>query len=150
MSSLSWQEHIKRYYEQDRLEDFQKTRILPRPKTTLFSVMLYATLGIAVCVGFAIGLIVFSPLTLWIEVIIATFFLVCMIEFYGCWLAIKTIECYQHYAKEETRRRCMCIPSCSEYAILCLKKYGFFHALLKIRKRLFVTCKSFDFIIDNP
>ena len=37
-----------------------------------------------------------------------------------------------------------------EYAILCLKKYELIHALLKIRKRLFVTCKGSDYIIDDP
>ena len=65
-------------------------------------------------------------------------------------VCIKIIECYQHYAKESTRRKCLCVPSCSEYAILCFRKYEFIYALLKIRKRLFVTCKGSDYIVDNP
>ena len=34
------------------------------------------------------------------------------------------IRLYQRYAKPETRLRCCYTPSCSEYAILALKKYG--------------------------
>jgi len=68
------------------------------------------------------------------------------LRFYG----VKLIECYQHYAKTETRRRCRCVPSCSEYAILCLKRYELIKALIKIGKRLFGTCKGSEFIIDMP
>ena len=57
-------------------------------------------------------------------------------DFYLRFLGIKAVECYQHYAKEETRRKCLCVPSCSEYAILCLKKYELIKALLKIKKRI--------------
>ena len=45
---------------------------------------------------------------------------------------------------------CRFYPSCSEYAILCLKKYELIYALFKIRTRLFVTCKGFDYIMDDP
>ena len=65
-------------------------------------------------------------------------------------LGIVFVKCYQHHASEERRRRCLCKPTCSEYAILCLKKYIFFYALYKIYKRLFVTCKGEDYKIDMP
>ena len=55
-------------------------------------------------------------------------------------LLIKIIECYQHYAKEELRRFCMCMPSCSEYAIAVLKKYPLAIAIFKIVLRLTVIC----------
>lgn len=46
------------------------------------------------------------------------------------------VRVYQHYAKSETRLRCCMIPSCSEYAILALKKYGALWGGIKIWRRL--------------
>ena len=62
---------------------------------------------------------------------------------------IKLIECYQHYAREEIRRFCMCMPSCSEYAIAVLKKYPLALAIFKIIFRLTVTCDG-EMKIDMP
>ena len=64
-------------------------------------------------------------------------------------LLIKIIECYQHYAKEELRRFCMCMPSCSEYAIAVLKKYPLVISIFKIIFRLTVTCDG-EKKIDLP
>ena len=46
------------------------------------------------------------------------------------------IRIYQRYAKPETRLRCCYTPSCSEYAILALKKYGLIFGSIKAVKRL--------------
>ena len=64
-------------------------------------------------------------------------------------LLIKLIRCYQHYASEDLRRFCMCVPSCSEYAIAVLKKYLFVIAIYKIIYRLVVTCDG-EKKIDMP
>ena len=64
-------------------------------------------------------------------------------------LLIKMVECYQHYASEELRRFCMCMPSCSEYAIAVLKKYPLAIAIFKIIFRLTVTCDG-EKKIDLP
>lgn len=63
---------------------------------------------------------------------------------------ILLIKCYQNYASVKTRRRCLCKPTCSEYAIAVLKKYNLFKALYKIRIRLFITCKGNVYQIDEP
>ncbi|MBQ9805334.1 MAG: membrane protein insertion efficiency factor YidD [Clostridia bacterium] len=65
-------------------------------------------------------------------------------------MGIKLVECYQHYTSEEVRRRCLCVPSCSEYAIACFKKYWFIQAILKIRKRLYFTCQGDEYKLDPP
>ena len=62
---------------------------------------------------------------------------------------IKSIRCYQHYAPEELRRFCKCMPSCSEYSIAVLKKYPLFIAIFKVIYRMFVTCDS-QMKIDMP
>ena len=64
-------------------------------------------------------------------------------------LLIKLVECYQHYAKEELRRFCMCMPSCSEYSIAVLKKYLLAIAIFKIIFRLTVICDG-EKKIDMP
>lgn len=140
---------IKKHYEQIELFYYQNQREIHRPKTRLIDVILWSCgylIIIVVCV--ILGNIIKQPLFCKIPVLIV----VCLIisEFSLRFIGIKIVECYQHYAKESTRRKCLCVPSCSEYAIICLKKYELIYALLKIRKRIFVTCKGSDYIIDNP
>ena len=36
------------------------------------------------------------------------------------------VRVYQRYARSETRLKCCFIPSCSEYAVLAIQKYGAF------------------------
>lgn len=52
------------------------------------------------------------------------------------YIMIWFIRVYQRYAKSETRLRCCYTPSCSEYAILALKKYGALIGVIKTVKRL--------------
>jgi putative component of membrane protein insertase Oxa1/YidC/SpoIIIJ protein YidD len=63
-----------------------------------------------------------------------------------CQLAI---ELYQHYASENTRRKCVLMPSCSEYALLALQKYNVFVALSKTYIRLTKKCSG-SYKIDYP
>ncbi|WP_081777664.1 membrane protein insertion efficiency factor YidD [Anaerovibrio lipolyticus] len=51
-------------------------------------------------------------------------------------ILILLIRIYQKYARSETRLRCLYTPSCSEYAILALKKYGVFIGVIKAIGRL--------------
>ena len=64
-------------------------------------------------------------------------------------VCISAVEVYQHYATEETRRRCTLMPSCSEYTLLALKKYNVFKALYKTYIRLTKECKG-NYKIDYP
>lgn len=63
---------------------------------------------------------------------------------------IGCIKLYQHYAPEEIRRRCLFKPTCSEYAILAIKKYGLIIGLIKTYNRLFKKCKGNIYRIDYP
>lgn len=141
---------MKQYRAKAALEEYQLNRILSKPETTKLTVAMYLGLLIAILFGFSWLLFVLSPLQVWAKALLLILFLICLAETCGRLVGIKIVECYQHYAPEETRRRCKCVPSCSEYAILCLKKYELVYALRKIRKRLYITCKGFDYIIDEP
>ncbi|MCD8181036.1 MAG: membrane protein insertion efficiency factor YidD [Firmicutes bacterium] len=64
--------------------------------------------------------------------------------------AIGIIRMYQHYAPEHVRRRCLFKPTCSEYAILAIQKYGLFIGLFKSYIRLFKKCRGNIYRIDYP
>ena len=63
---------------------------------------------------------------------------------------IGAIRLYQRYAPERIRRRCLLKPTCSEYAILAIKKYGLIIGLKKTYKRLNITCRGTIYHIDYP
>ena len=60
------------------------------------------------------------------------------------------VELYQQYASETTRRKCHCMPSCSEYALLALDKYWWPKALWQIYRRLTHTCMQPGYKVDYP
>lgn len=64
--------------------------------------------------------------------------------------AIGCIRMYQHYAPEDMRRRCLFKPTCSEYAILAIQKYGLIIGLIKAYIRLFHKCRGNIYRIDYP
>lgn len=63
---------------------------------------------------------------------------------------IGIIHLYQHYAPEDVRRRCLFKPTCSEYAILAIQKYGVIIGLFKAYIRLFKKCRGNIYRIDYP
>jgi putative component of membrane protein insertase Oxa1/YidC/SpoIIIJ protein YidD len=64
-------------------------------------------------------------------------------------IIIGMVELYQHYMPEFLRRRCLCMPTCSEYMILAVEKYGALKGFRKGMYRLMHTCKK-DYKIDYP
>lgn len=141
---------LKEYKIQKKLEAFISRRPLVRPKTKKWQViLLFSSLPVLFC-G-TIILLLWLPFTAILKLFVCIFLLLLIFELYLRYCFIQTVKCYQHYAKEETRRRCLCIPSCSEYAILCFKQvFPLAVALLRIRKRLYKTCKGDDYKIDYP
>lgn len=138
------------YKKQKKLETIVNSRVLSRPKTkkwqvTVYFVILPFLFVLAVLFGISLNL------NIVLKIFIIFFFVLVLLETYLRFGLINVVKCYQRYAKEETRRRCKCIPSCSEYALICLKKiFPLTLALLKIRKRLYVTCNGEEYKIDFP
>lgn len=131
------------------LEKYAMERTLPRPKTNAWTISLLVLTYLLFSFFAAFTLICFFEISgyRWAVYLLSCVVFALMFLKIFC---IKLIECYQHYAKEETRRRCICVPSCSEYAIAVLKKYNVFKALHKIRIRLITTCGNFGFLHDDP
>lgn len=138
------------YKKQKKLETFVLSRRLNRPNVKKWQVAI--TLAILpfllfLCIFFALQ----TQQNALIKTIITTVSILLIVETYVRFCLILVVKCYQRYAKDETRKKCKCIPSCSEYAILSLKRiFPLTIALLRIRKRLFVTCNGEEYKIDFP
>lgn len=65
------------------------------------------------------------------------------------WLLIDCIKIYQHYAPEDVRRRCRMMPSCSDYAIISLQKYGLLLGVVLSCIRLYKRCDG-TYRIEYP
>ena len=84
---------------------------------------------------------VFTPLIIGIgvsywDIRIAYIFICLYILVRLCSIMIWIIRIYQRYAPEEIRLSCVFEPSCSEYMILSIKKYGVIQGSIKGIKRL--------------
>lgn len=55
-------------------------------------------------------------------------------------LSLKLIHIYQHIAPKAIRNLCRYQPTCSEYALLALEKYGFFKGWKKAIRRI-IRCR---------
>jgi len=53
------------------------------------------------------------------------------------WILIFFVRIYQRYASDDMRLSCVFEPTCSEYAILVLKKYGALIGGIKTIRRFF-------------
>ena len=140
----------KEYIKQRKLEQFICQRKLERPSNKKYHVVILfsAALLLIVC---AIVFSLLLPISEIYKILVSVTLLLVVFELYIRFCLIQTVKCYQRYAKAETRKRCMCVPSCSEYAILCLGRvFPLMIALIKIRKRLYKTCKGEDYKLDFP
>ena len=136
--------------KQRKLEEIVSQRQLVRPNTKKWHVALLFSLAalLLVCAGILSFLLQISAIS---RILLFLLLLFTIFELYVRFCLLQLVKCYQRCAKEETRRRCMCVPSCSEYAALCLKMvFPLVVALIKIRIRLYKTCKGEDYKLDFP
>ena len=64
-------------------------------------------------------------------------------------MVIGFVHLYQHYSPEELRRNCLFKPTCSEYMLLAIEKYGLIKGVLKSFGR-FKRCNGDTYSIDYP
>ena len=138
------------YKKQQKLQEIVSSRILRRPNIKKWQVATCFAI-LPFLLFFLIFYIFITKSPLLLKLVYIAVGIMFLTETYLRFCFILTIKCYQRYAKEETRRKCKCIPSCSEYALLCLKTFfPLLLAILKIKKRLFVTCKGEEYVVDFP
>ena len=120
---------------------------LTAPENKLVRPMInFVRAGLSIVVFFLISLFIAFVMTMvipkgffWaVDSFVRVFVIVCLMFFILCLRSIFIwfIRLYQRYAKSETRLRCCFVPSCSEYAILALEKYGVVVGGVKTIRRL--------------
>ncbi len=154
--------------EQLIAEEYVSERPLTRPDTDVKKVVKCIILYIALTTAFGfitlylfdwIGIsalfskeIIEFRLNHKVSFYIIYFLIICLFTGICCLRAavIGCIRLYQHYAPEQVRRRCLFKPTCSEYAISAIKKYGLIIGGIKAYKRLFFRCRGNIYRIDYP
>ena len=140
----------KEYIKQRKLEKIVSQRQLKRPNTKKWHILLLFSIVPLLLFCSVLFCFIWQASTVY-RLLVFVLLLLFIFELYVRFCLVQTVKCYQHYAKEETRRRCMCVPSCSEFAIICLKRiFPLAFALIKIRIRLYRTCKGEDYKLDFP
>lgn len=138
--------------EQELVKQYVLKRPLYRPPVTYKKVIIWILIVILVSITFSIlfqkvlyALGFFIPKLIFFLLFYIIELLVLLKPF-----AITIIKLYQHYAPEEVRRRCLLKPTCSEYAILVIKKYGTIIGTFKTWRRLKYYCRGDVYYIDEP
>jgi len=147
-------ERMPTEWEQSVVDIYVNRRPLVRPdtniKTALFCVFLFV-----MDIGVFTGIIYFVLKSVGLSAPVPPHFVcaaVVAVESLFCFkhAVIGAIKMYQHYAPEEVRRRCLFMPTCSEYAILAIRKYGVIIGLCKSFYRLVYLCQGNIYKIHYP
>ena len=105
-------------------------RVLIRPKIRWGRIVLYSILPLLFCVGLGLVLSLCCLPPLWCVLIPLLLFLG-----YFALIAKRAAVClvriYQRYAPDAIRNKCRFEPSCSQYMILAIEKYGLFKGIAK-------------------
>jgi putative membrane protein insertion efficiency factor len=123
-------------------------RTLVRPKLHFFRVLLFCLITLTICsiVGVSV-FILFNNLIASVFAGLGVLLVICII--FAKRIIIWLVMAYQRFASKERRERCRFVPSCSEYMILALQKYGLIKGLKKGINRL-RRCKPPNGGVDYP
>lgn len=154
--------------EQTIAEKYVMERPLPRPDTDIkkavISVLIFLSVSFVICFALRrlfcwLGISSLFPpeFQTWLQLHPSLSVFLFYLAFYLLFAliaarkaAIGAIRLYQHYAPEDIRRRCLFKPTCSEYAILAIQKYGLIIGGIKSYDRLVKRCRGNIYMIDYP
>ena len=128
--------------------NFAYKRILIRPAIKWGRIIIYMTM------------LTLFPLTAWVicwafeltmaaQIAVPTSVLILYMGFTAKKAMIGCIHLYQHFAPDTVRNRCRFEPSCSQYMILAIERYGAFRGLQKGIGRL-KRCNIHNGGVDYP
>ena len=128
-----------REQQKDNPESIHYQRKNERPRLHIFRVLLFVliTMSLVTALSVTVNAIFHSSL---ISVLCGTFLLLLMIFIHLKHIVIWLVMAYQRFAPEHVRNRCRYEPSCSNYMILAIHKYGFWKGFAKGFKR-WTHCK---------
>ncbi|MDR0313188.1 MAG: membrane protein insertion efficiency factor YidD [Treponema sp.] len=139
---------MTRIEEKEIARDYVLKRKLIRPKTNILSAVIFSSF--LLLVSFIMSIIVKLVFVHIPFTFVFLFALFLMMFIFLKKIIIGTVEIYQHYMPEQFRRRCLCMPTCSEYMILAVKKYGALKGMRRGLYRLIYICRGGDYKIDYP
>jgi putative component of membrane protein insertase Oxa1/YidC/SpoIIIJ protein YidD len=154
--------------EQDIAYQHTCLRELDRPDTSYLKFSL--SVSLILIVGFIIGSILFDLIELYtsfkslpaglydfyiqkpfgFKILFIVTVEISVLIFLSRIIIIEIIKLYQKYADEDIRRRCLFKPTCSEYTIMSLNKYGVIIGLYFAYFRVFKKCRGTMYRIDYP
>lgn len=111
-------------------------RKLKRPKISLTKVLLLFIFVPSVVLAAIIVLLIHLGLSKTTTFLIAAVILLAYILLTAKRMFINVIKLYQRYAPDSLRNKCRFEPSCSEYMILAIEKYGLIKGIQKGIERL--------------
>lgn len=123
-------------------------RKLKRPKVSLIKILLLFIFLPAVVLAALIVLLIHYGLPETTTVVIAAVILLAYILLTTKRMFINAIKLYQRYAPDSLRNKCRFEPSCSEYMILAIEKYGLIKGIqrgIERLKRCNIDGGGFDF-----
>jgi putative component of membrane protein insertase Oxa1/YidC/SpoIIIJ protein YidD len=160
--------HMPTEWEQDVAYIYVNYRRISRPDTNVRKAVISALLFVSAAGVFTwlayfvlvpVGLLAYLPPALGefrelypvlSAVILSAAVLLILSLFCFRYAVIGAIRLYQHYAPDEIRRRCLFKPTCSEYTIIAVRRYGGIIGLLKSWYRLVYLCKGNIYKIHYP
>lgn len=125
------------YTDAEALEYYAR---FAHPKFSAVKITLNILFPLLFAAGLAALLYYVTPLLLWHSVLTAAGALILYALIRIRALAIFTVRLYQRFAPMNTREKCVYTPTCSDYMILAIKKYGFLRGAIKGRRR-YKSCK---------
>lgn len=123
-------------------------RKLKRPKISVFRIILFYIFFPALVLTALIVVLKYLGLSTTTTVVIVAIILLAYIILTTKRVFICAIRIYQRYAPDSLRNKCRFEPSCSEYMILAIEKYGLMKGLQKgicRLKRCNIDGGGFDF-----
>lgn len=136
-------------HDENVVSAIRQRRVYVRP--TVLSVHgvigVLAVCGVAWLMG-AVGSLIFGG-GRFIGLSIAIFVLMCMLAIRIRVALIWVVKVYQRFAPESVRARCRFEPSCSEYMIQSIRKYGVVAGVSKGWCRI-KRCSAMEFGVDDP
>ena len=124
------------------------SRKLHRPDIHWFTISLWVLLPIAAA-ALLIWLLLRLQLPTWAAISVPIGLLLAFALVFSKRAAICLVKIYQRYAPARIRKKCRFEPSCSEYMLLSLEKYGFWKGAFKGLGRI-KRCHNKDGGFDYP
>ena len=144
-------EEMKNAYEkmqEDNPASIFYERKNEKPKLYLFRTIIFVLIAISLSVGVAF-LVEYLSKKLWLAILLGLVFLLLIFIVFLKRIVIWLIKLYQNLAPDYIRNRCRFEPSCSNYMLLAIEKYGLFKGLKKGINRL-KRCKPPNSGYDYP